>query len=125
MKKRGVLLLTTIALLLVAGIAGVLAYYTDSEQQNNRFQTATNKVEITEEFPPGDKTPGEPFTKKVAVKMMEVKHTSVSKFGLVTAIWKSIAPLTIIQRTGNMRMGIITIPKSFQNLPQPRTCLRK
>lgn len=88
MKKRGVLLLTTIALLLVAGIAGVLAYYTDSEQQNNRFQTATNKVEITEEFPPGDKTPGEPFTKKVAVKMMEVKHTSVSKFGLVTAIWK-------------------------------------
>ena len=68
MKRRGVLLLTTIALLLVAGIAGVLAYYTDSEQQNNRFQTATNKVEITEEFPPGDKTPGEPFTKKVAVK---------------------------------------------------------
>lgn len=54
MKRRGVLLLTTIALLLVAGIAGVLAYYTDSEQQNNRFQTATNKVEITEEFPPGD-----------------------------------------------------------------------
>lgn len=68
MKRCGVLLLTTIALLLVAGIAGVLAYYTDSEQQNNRFQTATNKVEITEEFPPGDKTPGEPFTKKVAVK---------------------------------------------------------
>lgn len=31
MKRRGVLLLTTIALLLVAGIAGVLAYYTDSE----------------------------------------------------------------------------------------------
>ena len=38
MKKRGVLLLTTIALLLVAGIAGVLAYYTDSEQQNVRVK---------------------------------------------------------------------------------------
>ncbi|MFR3808783.1 MAG: SipW-dependent-type signal peptide-containing protein [Lachnospiraceae bacterium] len=63
MKRRGVLLLTTIALLLVAGIAGVLAYYTDSERQNNRFQTATNKVEITEEFPPGIK-PWGTFYKK-------------------------------------------------------------
>lgn len=64
MKRRGVLLLTTIALLLVAGIAGVLAYYTDSEQQNNRFQTATNKVEITEEFPPGDKPLGNLLQKR-------------------------------------------------------------
>lgn len=68
MKKKILVTITTIALLLAAGVAGMLAYYSDSEQQGNRFQTATNKVEITEEFPPGDKTPGEPFTKKVAVQ---------------------------------------------------------
>ena len=67
MKKRGFIVITTIALLLVAGITGVLAYYTDAEQQANRFQIAKNKVEITEEFPNNEIDPPTPLKKVVSV----------------------------------------------------------
>ena len=45
----------------------MLAYYTDAEQQANRFQIAKNKVEITEEFPNNEIDPPTPLKKVVSV----------------------------------------------------------
>ena len=49
-KKRFFLITCLMLLCAVAGIGGVLAYFTDSEQTNNKLKVAVNDTNIEEVF---------------------------------------------------------------------------
>lgn len=57
-KKRFFLITCLMLLCAVAGIGGVLAYFTDSEQTNNKLKVAVNDTSIEEVFPDPSFKPG-------------------------------------------------------------------
>ena len=65
-KKRFFLITCLMLLCAVAGI-GVLAYFTDSEQTNNKLKVAVNDTSIEEVFPDPSFKPGSVVKKEVRV----------------------------------------------------------
>lgn len=66
-KKRFFLITCLMLLCAVAGIGGVLAYFTDSEQTNNKLKVAVNDTSIEEVFPDPSFKPGSVVKKEVRV----------------------------------------------------------
>lgn len=59
MRRTGkYVLLGVAAMLSVLGVTGVTAYFLDADEMNNRLTVGYNDVEITEEFPDPNPTPG-------------------------------------------------------------------
>lgn len=66
-KKRFFLITCLMLLCAVAGIGGVLAYFTDSEQTNNKLKVAVNDTSIEEVFPDPSFKPRSVVKKEVRV----------------------------------------------------------
>lgn len=89
-KKRFFLITCLMLLCAVAGIGGVLAYFTDSEQTNNKLKVAVNDTSIEEVFPDPSFKPGSVVKKRFVSQIMAAIHMFVCRFYFQTMTCSSI-----------------------------------